>query len=61
MAGAHHAVVADLVTQERASLVCVHETKLSVIDDSLMNCMLGVSFQYAFVLAMGTLGGILVA
>jgi hypothetical protein len=38
---ARRAALADLVAQERVSLVCVQETKLSSIDVSVMNDMLG--------------------
>jgi exonuclease III len=58
---AHRAAVAALVAQERVSLICVQETKISVIDGSIMNGMLGMSFQYAFLPTEGTRGGILVA
>jgi hypothetical protein len=38
-----HIVVADMVTQERISLVCIQETKLSVLDDSLVMSICGVA------------------
>jgi exonuclease III len=44
-----------------ASLVCLQETKLHVIDDTLVKDMLGLDFDYFALLAVNTRGGILVA
>jgi hypothetical protein len=46
-------VVAGLVVQERVSLLCLQETKLHVIDATLMT--------NSFVLTNGTWGSILIA
>jgi hypothetical protein len=54
---ARHDVVADYVLQER---VCLRETKLTVIDDSLIVNILGSSFAYSYLSAVG-IRGILVA
>jgi hypothetical protein len=59
--GARRDVVTDLVRQERCSLLCVQETKLSNIDDGLVASMLGSNFRYSFLPANVTRGGILVA
>jgi exonuclease III len=47
-------VVASLVAEERVSLHCLQETKLSVIDNATINLMLGTVYDYAFVPAAGT-------
>jgi hypothetical protein len=54
-------VVAEVVWQERVSLLCIQESKLVVVNDSLINSMLDSSFAYDFVPAIGMCGGILVA
>jgi exonuclease III len=54
-------VVAGLVTHERASMVCLQETKFNVIDDRMTANMIGLTFDYVFVPALDTCGGILVA
>jgi exonuclease III len=53
-ARAHRDVVADLVSQEKISLLCLQETKLAVIDESLITNMLGSSFAYFYLPASGT-------
>jgi exonuclease III len=58
---AHFHVVADLVMQERISLLCLQETKIHVIDNQFIIAMLGSSFHHAFLPANGNHGGILVA
>jgi hypothetical protein len=50
---ARHDVVADYVLQER---VCLRETKLTVIDDSLIVNILGSSFAYSYLSAVGIRG-----
>jgi hypothetical protein len=54
-------VVADFVMQEMVSLLCLQEAKLAVIDDAMISNMLGSCFEYYFLLATGTRGGILVS
>jgi exonuclease III len=51
----------DTVRDEHASLICVQETKLAAIDDSLILQMFGPGFDFFFLPAAGTRGGILVA
>jgi hypothetical protein len=41
--------------------MCVQETKLHIISDDLVSGMLGSGFDYAYVPAVGTGGGILAA
>jgi hypothetical protein len=53
--------VAELVSQECVSLLCLQETKLHIISDDLVSGMLGSGFDYAYVPAVGTGGGILAA
>jgi hypothetical protein len=38
--------VQELVRSERASFVCLQETKLDVLDDALVKHMLGLDFDY---------------
>jgi exonuclease III len=59
--GAHHDALRNLVIFECPSIVCVQETKLVVIDDYILSQLLGTSFDYVFLLAAHTRGGILVA
>jgi exonuclease III len=57
----HRIVVADMVAQEHISLVCIQESKLSVLNDSLVMSICGGDFEYCYVLADGTRGGTMVA
>jgi hypothetical protein len=57
---ARRTLVADLVYQERVSVVCLQETKLFVLDDRLILELLGSGFDYNYLLAVETRGGILV-
>lgn len=60
-ARARHQMVRTVVDQHRVSLVCLQETKRSVIDDTLIRELLGASFDYHYLSAQNTCGGILVA
>jgi hypothetical protein len=51
----------DLVAAQRISLVCIQEAKLDVISDYDVIQLLGIGFEYAYLLAVHTHGGILVA
>ena len=52
-------VVRDLVSQERATLVCLQETKLSTICNPLANEILGSMFDYDYLPSLNVAGGIL--
>lgn len=52
-------VVREFLIQERPFLVCLQETKLSVVSDVLANEILGSDFAYVFLPAVGTAGGVL--
>ena len=52
-------VVRDLIVQERVSLVCLQETKLSNVSNQLASECLGTSFEYAFLPAVISAGGVL--
>ncbi|XP_066334366.1 uncharacterized protein [Miscanthus floridulus] len=52
-------VVRDFIVQERVSLVCLQETKLSNVCNQLASECLGTSFEYAFLPAVNTAGGVL--
>lgn len=58
---ARRSAVRELVVSERVSLVCLQETKLADVPRSLILDMLGVDFDYLFLPASVTRGGILVA
>jgi exonuclease III len=57
----HHDVVHELVRAEHPSIVCLQETKLSVISDFDVIQIICVGFDYYFLPAVGTHGGILMA
>jgi hypothetical protein len=50
-------MLANLVSQERASILCMQESKLDVIDDSLICNMLCSNFDYAYLPVDGSRGG----
>ena len=58
---ARRSVVRELVAQERFTLVALHERKLDMCTDAMILEMLGVGFDYFFVPATHTCGGILLA
>jgi exonuclease III len=53
-------IVRKLVVAERPSIVCIQETKLHVITAYDVMHILGARFDYAYLLAVQTRGGILV-
>lgn len=53
--------VRELIAAERPSLICLQETKLFVINDFDVLCIAGAGFDYVFLPAANTRGGILVA
>jgi exonuclease III len=53
--------VRELALSEKVSLLCLQETKLDVMDRSLLVNILGLDFDYFDLPAVGTCGGILVA
>jgi exonuclease III len=54
--------VREFVSELRVNLVCFQETKLAVIDDFVILQCLGPSFDgYAYLPALGTRGGVLLA
>ncbi|XP_066396350.1 uncharacterized protein [Miscanthus floridulus] len=48
-----------LLVQERATLICIQETKLSVVCNSLAIEILGQAFDYDYLPALNVSGGIL--
>lgn len=52
-------VVRDLVSQQRATLVGLQETKLSTICNPLANEILGSMFDYDYLPSLNVAGGIL--
>lgn len=52
-------VVREFLVQERPTLVCIQEIKLSVICNTLANETLGPAFAYDYLPAMNVSGGIL--
>jgi exonuclease III len=59
-ARSHHDAVCSLVETEHPSLVYLQETKLSVISDFDIMQILGAGYNYVFLVASHTRGGILV-
>jgi exonuclease III len=60
-ASGHRDVVRQLVVSERISLVCLQETKLQNISDYDVIQLVATDFDYVFLSAVQTRGGILVA
>jgi exonuclease III len=60
-ADSHRDALHNLVAAKRTSFVCIQETKLVEINDFDVSQLLGTSFDYAFLPATHTRGGILVA
>ena len=58
---ARHNVVRDLVGQERVSLISLQETKLDDCDEAMIMDMFGLGFDFSFLPACHTCGGILLA
>ena len=54
-------VVREFVVQERPTLVCIQETKLSMICNALANKILGTAFDYVFLPTVNVSGGILLS
>jgi hypothetical protein len=57
----HYDVMRELVAVVRPSLLCLHETKLYVIIDYDLMQIIGTGFDYVYLFASHTRGGILVA
>ncbi|KAM0825513.1 hypothetical protein ACQ4PT_069506 [Festuca glaucescens] len=55
--------VRDLIRDTHATIVCLQETKLDLVDDALISATLGPSFtaNYAFLPSIGTSGGIILS
>ncbi|KAM0822740.1 hypothetical protein ACQ4PT_071319 [Festuca glaucescens] len=55
--------VRDLIRDTHASIVCLQETKLDVVDDAIISATLGPNFiaNYAFLPAIGTSGGMILS
>lgn len=58
---ARRAVVREFLSQERVSVVCLVETKLSDLCIAWANELLGMAFDYVCLPSMGASGGIVVA
>ncbi|KAF8730243.1 hypothetical protein HU200_017221 [Digitaria exilis] len=60
---ARRQVVRDLISDHHGTIVCLQETKLEVVDDSIICSTLGPQFlgNYAVVPAIGVRGGVLLA
>lgn len=57
---ARRSVVREFMLQERVSVLCLVETKVTVLSPAMANELMGMSFDYALLLAEGASGGILV-
>ena len=58
---ARRTAVCDVVAQQRASVVCLQESKIAAYDASLNNETVGQGFDYSFLPATGMAGGAVVA
>jgi exonuclease III len=61
--GARRQVVKDLVSDHRAQIVCLQETKLQTVNDFIISETMGAQFVggYAVLLAEGLSGGVIIA
>jgi exonuclease III len=59
----HRDAVRDLARDTHAMIICLQETKLQHVDDQIIRYMLGSRFSlsYAFLPAISTRGGIIIA
>jgi exonuclease III len=53
-------MVRSLIASERSSLICLQETKMNVISNTDIMQFLSVGYDYVFLPAFHTRGGILV-
>jgi exonuclease III len=60
-AKAHHDALRELVASEHPSLICLHETKLTVISQFDVMQMLGPGFDFSYLPVVQTRGSIVVA
>jgi hypothetical protein len=60
-ASSHRNAMQELVFAEHLLLVCIQETKLGVITNFDVIQLMGSEFEYVYLLAIHTCGGILVA
>lgn len=51
-------VVREFLIQERASMVCLQETKVADLNVTLMNEVAGADFDYCYLPAVGLSGGV---
>ena len=58
---ARRTAVCDVVAQQRASVVCLQESKIAAYEASLNNETVGQGFDYSFLPATGVAGGAVVA
>jgi exonuclease III len=56
----HRDMVRSLIASERSSLICLQETKMNVISNIDIMQFLSVGYDYVFLPAFHTRGGILV-
>jgi exonuclease III len=59
--GAHRNAIRELVRTEHVSFVCLQETKMVVISDFDLMQILGPGFDYFYLSAVQSRGGIMVA
>jgi hypothetical protein len=60
-ARAHHDAVRELVRAELISFVCLQETRMDAFSDFDIMQLLGSGFEYSYLLAAQTRGGVLLA
>lgn len=58
---AHRDALREFLVQERASVVCLVETKIDVVQPCFISDLMGTTFDYVCLPSSGASGGILVA
>jgi hypothetical protein len=58
---AHRSVVREFLSQERATTLCLVETKVDVLSATLVSELMGADFDYMCLPSVGASGGVIVA
>lgn len=58
---ARRSVIREFLIQERATVLCLVETKVDVLTTAMVNELMGVAFDYVCLPFVGTSGGVIVA
>lgn len=58
---AHRSIVHEFLSQERATALCLVETKVDVLSATLVSELMGADFDYVCLPSVGASGGVIVA